>query len=60
MLKIVLLKKNNSNIHDFSSFTITDITGGKYWYNDRIICDVTEQDEWELYEPVKSVKEFLH
>lgn len=29
-------------------FTITDITGGKYWYNDRIICDITEQDEWEL------------
>lgn len=31
-------------------FTITDITGGKYWYNDRIICDIAEQDEWELLE----------
>ena len=31
-------------------FTITDITGGKYWYNDSIICDITEQDEWKLVE----------
>ena len=31
-------------------FTITDITGGKYWYNDRIICDIAEQDEWEVLE----------
>ena len=31
-------------------FTITDIIGGKYWYNDRIICDIAEQDEWEVLE----------
>jgi len=43
-----IAKKHNSDINDFGSFTITDITGGKYWYNDRIICDITEQDEWEL------------
>ena len=48
-----IIKKHNSDIHDFGSFTITDITGGKYWYNDRIICDITKQDEWEIYEPVK-------
>ena len=47
-----IIKKHNSDILYFGSFTITDITGGKYWYNDRIICDITEQDEWELYEPV--------
>lgn len=48
-----IAKKHNSNIHNFSSFTITDIIGGKYWYNDRIICDISEQDEWELYKPVR-------
>lgn len=48
-----IVKKHNSNINDFGSFTITDITGGKYWYNDRIICDITEQDGWEIYEPVR-------
>ena len=48
-----IAKKHNSDIHDFGSFTITDITGGKYWYNDRIICDITKQDEWEIYEPVR-------
>jgi len=44
-----IIKKHNSDIHDFGSFVITDITGGKYWYNDRIICNITEQDEWEIY-----------
>ena len=48
-----IIKKHNSDIHDFGSFTITDITGSKYWYNDRIICDISKQDEWELYEPVR-------
>jgi len=48
-----IAKKHNSDIHDFGSFTITDITGGKYWYNGRIICDISEQDEWEIYEPVR-------
>jgi len=48
-----IAKRHNSDINDFGSFVITDITGGKYWYNDRIICDITEQDEWELYEPVR-------
>ena len=45
-----IVKKHNSDIHDFGSFTITNITDGKYWYNDRIICDITKQDEWEIYE----------
>ena len=48
-----IIKKHNSDILYFGSFTITDITGSKYWYNDRIICDITEQDEWELYETVR-------
>lgn len=48
-----VIKKHNSNINDFGSFVITDISGGKYWYNDRIICDIAEQDEWEIYEPVR-------
>ena len=48
-----VVKKHNSNINDFGYFIITDITDGKYWYNDRIICDIREQDEWELYEPVR-------
>lgn len=48
-----IAKKHNSDIHDFGSFTITDITGDKYWYNDRIICDITEQDDWEIYEPIR-------
>lgn len=43
-----IIKKHNSDINDFGQFTITDITGGKYWYNDRIICDIREQDEWEM------------
>jgi len=48
-----IIKKHNSDINDFGSFIITNITGGKYWYKDRIICDITKQDEWELYEPVR-------
>ena len=48
-----IIKKHNSDILYFGSFTITDITGGKYWYNDRIICDITEQDKWEIYEPIR-------
>ena len=31
-----IAKKHNYDIFDFVPFTITDITGGKYWYNDRI------------------------
>ena len=45
-----IIKKNNSDINKFGQFTITDITDGKYWYNDRIICDISEQYEWELVE----------
>ena len=45
-----IIKKHNSDINKFGQFTITDITGGKYWYNDRIICDISEQYEWELVE----------
>lgn len=48
----VIIKKHNSDIKNSGQFTITDITGGKYWYNGRIICDINEQDEWELYEPI--------
>ena len=48
-----IVKKHNSDIHDFDSFTVTDITGGKYWYNESIICDITEQNDWEIYEPVR-------
>lgn len=54
-----IIKKHNSDIHDFGSFTITDIIGGKYWYNDRIICDITEQDDWEIYEPIKQNSSIL-
>lgn len=46
-----IIKKHNSNINDFGRFTITDITGEKYWYNDRIICNINEQDEWKLAKP---------
>ena len=42
-----IIKARNSVINDFGQFTITDITGGKYYYNDRIICDIIDQDEWE-------------
>jgi hypothetical protein len=45
-----IIKKHNSDINKFGQFTITDITGGKYWYNDRIICNISEQFEWELVE----------
>jgi len=48
-----IIKKHNSDINKFGQFKITNITGGKYWYNDRIICDIIEQDEWEIYEPVR-------
>ena len=48
-----IVKKRNSDINDFGRFTITNITGGKYWYNDRIICDIKEQDRWEIYESVR-------
>lgn len=34
-------------------FTITDISNGKYWYDESIICGIIEQDDWELYEPVR-------
>ena len=43
-----IAKKHNSDINMFGRFTITNITDGMYWYNDRIICDFTEQDKWEL------------
>ena len=48
-----IIKRHNSDINKFGQFTITAITDGKYWYNDRIICDITEQNEWEIYEPVR-------
>lgn len=45
-----IIRKHSSDINKFGRFTITDIAGGKYWYNDRIICDISEQGEWELIE----------
>lgn len=48
-----IIKRHNSDINKFGQFTITAITDGKYWYNDRIICDIIEQNEWEIYEPVR-------
>lgn len=42
-----IIKKPVSDIN-FGYFTITDINGGKYWYNDRIICEISEQNDWEL------------
>ena len=47
-----VIVKNNSDINHLDLFTITDITGGKYWYNDRIICDITEQNEWTLFDVI--------
>jgi len=42
-----IIKKQNSDINKFGKFKITDIRDGKYWYNEFIICEITEQDEWE-------------
>ena len=42
-----IIKKQNSDINKFGKFRITDIKDGKYWYNEFIICEITEQDEWE-------------
>lgn len=43
-------KKHNSDINKFGRFPITCIKGGKYWYNDHVICNISEQDDWELVE----------
>lgn len=43
-----IIKKYNSDINKFGKFTITAIIDNKYWYRDKIICDINEQDEWEL------------
>ena len=51
-----IIKKHNSSIDEFGCFYITDITDGKYWYNDIIICNISEQDDWELYEPVRQIE----
>ena len=48
-----IIKKHNSDINKFGQFTITDISNGKYWHDESIICGITEQDEWEVYEPVR-------
>ena len=37
----------------YEYFTITDITRGKYWFNDRIICDISDQDGWAIREAAK-------
>ena len=34
----------------YEYFTITDIAGGKYWFNDRVICDISDQDGWVIRE----------
>lgn len=43
-------KKHNSDINKFGIFTITSITDNKYWYNDSVICDFSDQDLWEFVE----------
>lgn len=52
----IIIKSHNSDINKFDQFTITDITGNKYWYNDRIICDINEQNDWGLVEQKPSDK----
>ena len=42
-----IIKSRNSGINNFGQFTVTDITGGKYYCNGIIICDIVDQDEWE-------------
>ena len=44
----IIEKRHNSDINKFGHFVITDIFENSYWYNDAIICDISEQDEWEL------------
>ena len=46
-------KKHNSDINKFGIFTITSIADNKYWYNDSVVCDFSDQDTWELVERPK-------
>ena len=49
-------KKHNSDINKFGIFTITSIADNKYWYNDSVVCDFSDQDLWELVERTKFKK----
>lgn len=49
-------KKHNSDINKFGIFTITSIADNKYWYNDSVICDFSDQDLWEFVERTKFKK----
>ena len=49
-------KKHNSDINKFGIFTITSISDNKYWYNDSVICDFSDQDLWEFVERTKFKK----
>ena len=45
----IIEKRHNSDINKFGHFTITDIFENSYWCDDAIICDISEQDEWEIF-----------
>ena len=44
----IIIKSQNSDINKFGKFKITGIKDGRYWYNEFVICEISEQDEWEL------------
>ena len=44
----IIIKSQNSDINKFGKFKITGIKDDRYWYNDFVICEINEQDEWEL------------
>ena len=44
----IIIKSKNSDINKFGKYKITSIKDGRYWYNKFIICEISEQDEWEL------------
>ena len=44
----IIIKSQNSDINKFGKFKITGIKDGRYWYSEFVICEISEQDEWEL------------
>lgn len=44
----IIIKGQNSDINKFGKFKITCIKDGRYWYNEFVICEISEQDKWEL------------
>lgn len=44
----IIIKSQNSDINKFGKFKITDIKDGRYWVNEFVICEISEQDEWKL------------